>query len=231
MVTINNLSFAYKVNQPVLQNINLNLEEGHIYGILGRNGVGKSTLLKLINGALIGKGSVKVNGIEASQRSAALQEQMRLVPENEALYPITITELAAVTAPLYPTFSQQFFQKALAEFEVDATQKLTDMSLGQQKKALVSLALACGTPYLFMDEPTNGMDIPSKSIFRKLVAAMADEQKTIMISTHQVDDLNGLIDSIVILSNNGVLLSATLEELYEKYGTEDIKEIFCRVAE
>lgn len=229
MVTIKNLSFAYKANKPVLQNIDLSLEEGHIYGILGRNGVGKSTLLKLINGALLGKGEIKVNGIDACARCAKLQEQMRLVPENEALYPISITQLAEVTAPLYPTFDQSFFKKALREFEVDSTQKLTDMSLGQQKKALVSLALACGTPYLFMDEPTNGMDIPSKSTFRRLVASMADERKTIMISTHQIDDLNGLIDSIVILSNNGVLLAASLEELYEKYGTEDIKEIFCKI--
>jgi len=230
MIQISNLSYGYTKHTQVLTNISLDLKEGHIYGLLGRNGVGKSTLLKLLSGTLLGQGEYTVDGLDPRQRAAEMQEKIRLVPENEAIYQCTIVELAQVTRNLYPTFNQQMFDKAIKEFEVPTNLILTRMSLGQQKKALISLSLACGTPYLFMDEPTNGMDIPSKSIFRRLVASMADENKTLVISTHQVDDLESLIDYVIILAPNGVLLCASLEEIFEKYGTEDLKEVFMQVA-
>lgn len=229
MIKITNLSYGYNKHTEVLSNISLELKEGHIYGLLGKNGVGKSTLLKLLSGALLGKGEYTVDGIDPRKRAAEMQEKIRLVPENEAIFQCTILELAKVTGNLYPTFSQKVFDKAIQEFDVPTDLILTRMSLGQQKKALISLSLACGTPYLFMDEPTNGMDIPSKSIFRRLVASMADENKTLIISTHQVDDLESLIDRVIILAPNGVLLCASLEEIYEKYGTEDLKEVFMQV--
>ena len=137
--------------------------------------------------------------------------------------------MAKVTRPFYPTFSDEILLRALADFKVPVGQKITNMSLGQQKKALISLSLASNTPYIFMDEPTNGLDIPSKSIFRKLVASMADENRTIVISTHQVDDLEGLMDYVTIMENDGILLSDSLENIGEQYGTEDIKEVFCQV--
>lgn len=230
MIKISNLSFGYNKHYNVLENITLSLPEGHIYGLLGRNGVGKSTLLKLLSGALLGKGEYTIDGIDPRKRVAEVQEKIRLVPENEAIFKCTINELADVTRRFYPTFSQEMFAKAIKEFGVPADRILPRMSLGQQKKALISLSLACGTPYLFMDEPTNGMDIPSKSIFRRLVASMADEKKTLIISTHQVDDLNSLIDYVIILSANGVLLCASLEEILQEYGTEDLKEVFMKVA-
>jgi len=231
MIKISDLSYGYTKHTQVLTNISLNLPEGHIYGLLGRNGVGKSTLLKLLSGALLGKGEYTIDGLDPRKRVAAVQEKIRLVPENEAIYQCNIVELAKVTRNLYPTFNQEMFEKAIREFDVPTNLLLTRMSLGQQKKALISLSLACGTPYLFMDEPTNGMDIPSKSIFRRLVASMADEKKTLIISTHQVDDLESLIDYVIILAPNGVLLCASLEEIFEKYGTEDLKEVFMQVAD
>lgn len=229
MIKTSNLTYGYIQVQPVLKQISLEMPAGHIYGLLGRNGVGKSTFLKVLSGALLGQGEYSVGGYDPRNREAAFQESIRLVPENEALYNNTIIELAQVTKPLYPTFSDEILNRALEEFKVPQEQKLTTMSLGQQKKALIALSLACNTPFLFMDEPTNGMDIPSKSTFRKLVASMLDENRTIIISTHQVDDLEGLMDSVTIMENDGVLLSDTLENIGEKFGTEDIKEVFCRV--
>lgn len=231
MIKTSNLTYGYIQVQPVLKQISLEMPAGHIYGLLGRNGVGKSTFLKVLSGALLGQGEYSVGGYDPRNREAAFQESIRLVPENEALYNNTIIELAQVTKPLYPTFSDEILNRALEEFKVPQEQKLTTMSLGQQKKALIALSLACNTPYLFMDEPTNGMDIPSKSTFRKLVASMLDENRTIIISTHQVDDLEGLMDSVTIMENDGVLLSDTLENIGEQFGTEDIKEVFCRVVE
>lgn len=216
MIQTKNLNYGYVAHLPVLKKISLNLPEGHIYGLLGKNGVGKSTLLKILSGALLGEGECKVGGYNCSDRKAEMQQQIRLVPENEALFENTIMELAKVTAPLYPTFNYELLKNALAEFEVPIDKKLTLMSLGQQKKALISLSLACNTPYLFMDEPTNGMDIPSKSSFRRIVASSVNDNSTVLISTHQVDDLDGLIDYVVILENDGVLLSASLQEIGQK---------------
>ena len=216
MIQTNGLNYGYNKYQPVLKQITLNLPEGHIYGLLGKNGVGKSTLLKILTGALLGDGEYKVGGFDPRERKAEMQQQIRLVPENEALFDLTIGQLAKITAPLYPTFDNELLENALAEFEVPADKKLTLMSLGQQKKAIISLSLACNTPYLFMDEPTNGMDIPSKSSFRRIVASSINEKTTVLISTHQVDDLDGLIDYVVILENDGVLLSASLQEIGQK---------------
>ena len=230
MIKANNLTYGYSKTQPVLKHISLEMPAGHIYGLLGRNGVGKSTLLKVLSGALLGQGEYTVGGKDPRKRQADFQQSVRLVPENEALYNITIAELAQVTRPLYPTFSDDIMHRALNEFDVPQDKRLTEMSLGQQKKALIALSLSCNTPYLLMDEPTNGMDIPSKSTFRRLVASMLDENRTIIISTHQVDDLEGLMDSVTIMENDGVLLSDSLENLGEKFGTEDVKEIFCRVS-
>lgn len=213
MIHTNNLTYGYSRWNPVLNNISLDLPKGHIYGLLGKNGVGKSTLLKLLTGALLGRGEYTVNGMDPRDRRPDFFQTVRLVHENEVINNLYIEELANATAPFYPTFDWNLFENALKEFEVPSDKRLTSMSLGQQKKSLISLAIACNTPYLFMDEPTNGMDIPSKSTFRRLIASLADHDRTIVISTHQVDDLENLIDSVIILENDGVLLSRTLQEI------------------
>ena len=224
MIKIQNLCFGYYSHTPVLRDISLTLPEGHIYGLLGKNGVGKSTLLKLLCGALHGEGTYTIDGSDPRHHDAALLERLRLVPENDALFPISIEELADITAPLYPTFDRTLFEEALREFEIPRGKQLTTLSLGQQKKALISLSLATATPYLLMDEPTNGMDIPSKSTFRRLIARAADERKTILISTHQVDDIDMLIDSVVILENEGVLLAASLDEVGRRLAFRQARE-------
>lgn len=220
MIQTNHLSYGYVRNHQTLKDLNLRLEDGHIYGLLGKNGVGKSTLLKLFTGALRGQGEYTIDGLDPRQRPAELLEKIRLVPENEAIPETTVHALAKVCRQLYPSFDEQLLESSLREFEVPADKRLTKMSLGQQKKALISLSLACGTQYLFMDEPTNGMDIPSKATFRRIVAnALADTeraQKTVIVSTHQVDDLESLIDAIIIMENEGILLSATLQEIGQR---------------
>ncbi len=217
MIQTSHLSFGYQSGRDVLKDINLTLAPGHIYGLLGKNGVGKSTLLKLLSGVLFGRGTCEVDGYNPVRRQPEYLQRIRLVHENEAIPQLDIRTLMRITAPFYPTFSHDLFERALSEFEVPADVRLTTLSLGQQKKALISLALACGTPYLFMDEPTNGMDIPSKSVFRRLVASQLNEGRTIVISTHQVDDLETLMDSVVILENSGVLLNDTLDSLGRRY--------------
>lgn len=227
MIRINNLNYSYLLTKKVLSNINLEISEGHIYGLLGKNGVGKSTFLKLVCGILNPKSDavkgtntndvVLVDGVNSYGRPAEMLKLIRFVGENEAVPELTINEWADIVAPFYENFSWEILDKAMTSFEVPQNQKLTQMSHGQQKKSIISLALACNTKYLFMDEPTNGMDIPSKSTFRQIIAECMTEEKTIIISTHQVDDIEQILDAVIILDNSAVFLNNTIEEIGKKY--------------
>lgn len=224
MIQINNLNYSYLVTKKVLSNINLEIKEGHIYGLLGKNGVGKSTLLKLICGILTPKHDatatksvVLVDDINSYGRPAEMLKLIRFVGENEAVPELTIGEWAGIVAPFYDNFSFDILNKAMEAFEIPQAQKLTQMSHGQQKKSIISLALACNTKYIFMDEPTNGMDIPSKATFRQIIAECMTEEKTIIISTHQVDDIEKILDAVIILDNTAVLLNDTIEEIGKQY--------------
>jgi ABC-2 type transport system ATP-binding protein len=112
--------------------------------------------------------------------------------------------------------------------ENDPHQKMNKMSFGQLKKTYIAFALACNTKYLFMDEPTNGLDIPSKAQFRKAVTKYTREDSVILISTHQVRDLENIIDPIIILDKQDVLMNATIAEISEKlyfdYTTEKVED-------
>lgn len=223
MIEIRNLDFSYK-KTPVFSNINLSFPEGAIYGLLGENGVGKTTLLKLICGLQRPTvGSCTVDGMTSHDRLPEMLQRVVLLPDEVSL-PDNATPQRYVDelAPFYPKFSQGTFLHMMQELEVEPDRKFREMSFGQQKKSLIAASLSLGTDYILLDEPTNGLDIPSKSQFRSILSKIADEGKTIIISTHQVKDVENLIDPIVILSHNAVLLDASVqritEKLYFEYG-------------
>jgi ABC-2 type transport system ATP-binding protein len=217
MISIQNLSFSYRKNKPLFENLNLQLEAGHIYGLLGKNGAGKSSLLKQIAGLLFPQsGHCKVLGFEARYRQPAFLQNLFMVPEEFYLPPVSIKSYLNTYAPFYPLFDKQAFYTYLKEFEIPMDQRLTEMSYGQKKKVLISFALASNTKALILDEPTNGLDIPSKSQFRKVIAAAVSDEKCIMISTHQVRDLDNLIDSIVIIDNHKIIFRQDVETVTDR---------------
>ena len=217
MIQIQNLSFDYGKRKQVFQNLNLTLTEGNVYGLLGRNGAGKSSLLRTMAGLLFPtSGSCKVNGHTALKRLPIFLQDLYFLPEEFHTPTVKIKEFVSIYASFYPKFSQKQFLEYLEEFQLSENEKFTELSLGQKKKALIGFALSTNTKVLLMDEPTNGLDIPSKSQFRKIIASVATEERIIVISTHQVRDLESLIDPIIILDNSEVLLNATTEEIAEK---------------
>lgn len=224
MIKVNNLAFSYGKDQ-VLKNINLTLEDGKIYGLLGENGVGKTTLLTLLCGLKKAQvGSIDADGANPYDREPSLLEQMFYLPDDVApMYDKAYT-WAKSRGKFWSNFSLDKFVEIMNGFENDVNQKLSAMSTGQLKKTYISFALACSTKYLFLDEPTNGLDIPSKSQFRSSILKYTSEDSTIVISTHQVRDLENVIDPIIILDRQDVLLNASLEEISRKlffdYGTE-----------
>ncbi|MEG1622458.1 MAG: ABC transporter ATP-binding protein [Alistipes sp.] len=214
MIQVDHLTFNYGRRSKVLTDITLRLPEGHIHGLLGCNGVGKSTLLKLLCGLLYPtSGSIDVDGFAPKERPVALFRQLAFLPEELDLPALSIQCYATVNAPFYPHFSMEAFKAYCLDLEVDATRSLHKLSMGQRKKAYLAFLLACNAKILLLDEPTNGLDIPSKGIFRRLMAAYATEDRTIIISTHQVKDIENLIDNVIICDQQGVIINASTEEL------------------
>jgi len=217
MLTINNLSFSYRRKALLLEDINLVLKEGHIYGLLGKNGAGKSTLLKNMVGlATPVKGTCSYNGIGVSGRPVAVLEDIFFIPEELSVPSLTPARFVGNTAVFYPKFSQQDFYQYLKVLDVDRDGVMDKQSYGQQKKAMIAFGLAANTNLLIMDEPTNGLDIPSKVQFRKLIASVQTDSRCIVISTHQVRDLDSLIDTLLILHNRKIIVNKSLDEVVEK---------------
>lgn len=220
MLKIENLTFRYPGRkQAVIEDFSLTLENGGIYGLLGPNGAGKSTLLYLISGLLTPKsGEVTNKGINTRLRLPETLADIFIVPEELTLPPVTLDTYVKMNAPFYPRFSNEDLQRHLATFEVSdiAHYKLSTLSMGQKKKVFMSFALACNTSLLLMDEPTNGLDIPGKVAFRRFIASSATDDKIIIISTHQVRDIDRILDHIIIMDEHKVLLNSSINEISSK---------------
>lgn len=224
MIEIKDLAFSYG-KTPVLKSITTTLEEGRIYGLLGENGVGKTTLLTLLCGLKkVCSGSITTDGQNPFDRTPTLLQNQFYLPDEVLPIAMKAECFAKERGAFWPDYDHSKFLEIMKEFENDPAKKMNQMSAGQLKKTYISLALACGCKYIFMDEPTNGLDIPSKTQFRSAIMKYTTDDSTIVISTHQVRDLENIIDPIIILDRQDVLLNATVEEitskLYFDYGTQ-----------
>ena len=216
MITIKKLAFSYGDN-VVLKDISMKLEEGRIYGLLGENGVGKTTLLTLLAGLKrADEGSVDIDGFIPFDRKPSFLSKIYYLPDEVATVRVKALDFAADQGQFWTNFDLDKFRRIMEIFENDENMRMDRMSYGQLKKTYISFALACNARYLFMDEPTNGLDIPSKAQFRKAVSKYTSDDSTLLISTHQVRDLEALIDPIIILDRRDVLLNASLDEITQK---------------
>ncbi|HEX8658448.1 MAG TPA: ABC transporter ATP-binding protein [Hymenobacter sp.] len=217
MVRIRNLDFGYSRRVPLFQNLNLSLDRGHIYGLLGKNGAGKTTLLKNIVGlAFPWAGTCLIDEQPAAARRPAVLEDLFFLPEEVVVPALTAEQFVAHTAGFYPRFNAGQFYEYLQELEVLRGVKLNEFSHGQQKKFMIAFALATNTGLLVLDEPTNGLDIPSKAQFRRIVASALSEERCVIISTHQVRDLDALIDTVVVVHERRIVLNASLDDLADR---------------
>ncbi|MCH5244895.1 MAG: ABC transporter ATP-binding protein [Muribaculaceae bacterium] len=218
MIDIKNLSFNYSRKKAlVLDDFSLSIGNGGVYGLLGPNGVGKSTLLYLISGLLTPlKGSCLINGINSRLRYPDSIRRIFLVPEEFEFPAISLQKYVEIHAPFYPDFDYDDMKHSLSLFGLEDNINLGALSMGQRKKAMMAFALACNTPIVLMDEPTNGLDIPGKAMFRRLIAEKASAERLFIISTHQVRDLDSLLDHIIIMNQQQVLLNASTEEIQKR---------------
>jgi ABC-2 type transport system ATP-binding protein len=217
MIQITHLGFAYGRKPPLFKNLSLQLVPGNIYGLLGKNGAGKTTLLKIIAGALhVQSGACSVFAENPGKRTPQLLREIFFLPEDFSVPAVSAEAFVSLYAPFYPRFNRDEFNSHLGEFQLAAQDRLPSLSFGQKKKFLIAFGLASNCRLLILDEPTNGLDIPSKSQFRKLVASSLSEDKSFIISTHQVRDLEALIDPIVILDEGGIIFNHSMMDVSRK---------------
>ncbi len=225
MIQIENLNFSYRRRPLLFDGLNLLLDRGHIYGLLGRNGAGKTTLLKIMMGLLFPKGGTcQVFNNDSFKRQPAILSDMMFVPEEFYTPEMTIRRYVDLYVPFYPTFNREQFRAYMDELQLSDGEHFNSFSMGQKKKVILAFALAANTRILLLDEPTNGLDIPSKAQFRRMLASVADDDRCIVISTHQVRDIEKLIDAVVVLDNGQVILNRSVEDIMARLS-------FCTVPE
>jgi ABC-2 type transport system ATP-binding protein len=213
VIEIKDLTFGYG-RQKLFDHLDLNLDQGNIYGLLGKNGAGKTTLLKLICGLRSAQGgNVRVLGHDASHRPVHMLDEIFSVPEELFVPPLLPRVYLALYAPFYPRFSHEEFRQYMTEFELEQDKKLSALSYGQKKKFTLAFALASGCRVLLLDEPTNGLDIPSKGQLRRLLARASRDDRIILVSTHQVRDMENLIDPIIILDQGRIIFTQPMAEV------------------
>ena len=228
MFTINQLSFGYnKRTGNLFQDFSLELNAGNVYGLLGKNGAGKSTLIYLMTGLLTPQaGEVLFDGENVRNRLPKTMSDIFLVPEEFELPRLTLKQYVDINSPFYPRFSMEDMQRYLDIFEMGGMMdvKLNSLSMGQKKKVFMAFAFATNTRALIMDEPTNGLDIPSKSQFRKLVTTGMNDDKLMLISTHQVRDISDILDHVTIIDQSRVLLNTSFADVMSKIAFRPLKE-------
>ena len=215
MMNVNQVSFGYgRKKAKVLDGFSMNLEKGSVYGLLGKNGTGKSTLLYLMAGLLRPQsGHILYKGVEVTKRYPETLQDMFLVPEEFALPNVSLKQYVQLNAPFYPRFSDELLKACLRDFDMNEDIHLGELSMGQKKKAFMCFALATNTSLLLMDEPSNGLDIPSKSQFRKVIASGMTDDKAVIISTHQVRDIDSLLDHVLIIDEKQLLLNESVANI------------------
>ena len=211
-------NYGWRQQKSVFSDFSLSLERGKVYGLLGLNGAGKSTLIYLMAGLLTPKsGRVTIDGCNVRDRLPSTLGNLFVVPEEFELPRMSLKEYAPLNGALYPRFSYEDMLHNLEIFDINPEIKsLSSLSMGQKKKVLMSFAFATHTDLMLMDEPTNGLDIPGKSQFRRLVAREMSDNRTIVISTHQVRDIDRCIEHVVIIDNSKVLLDESVARITSK---------------
>lgn len=214
MLTLNDVTFSYSAKRELIRDFSMHIQPGNVYGLLGKNGSGKSTLIYLICGLLRpSSGKIEFKGMVPIERKPEFLEDVFLVPEEFSLPKVMLKEYVAINAPFYPKFDFEKMRHYLNMFELTDDMHLGSLSMGQKKKVFLSFAMATNTSLLILDEPTNGLDITAKRNFRQAITQCIDDSKSVLISTHQINDVDKTLDHVIIMDQNGVLLNSSLVDV------------------
>lgn len=216
MIDFKNVDYSYS-SKNVINNLSFEIEKGGVYGLLGENGTGKTTMIGLMGGMLrAGRGTVKTLGFNSFDKDVEMYKELFIIPEEFMLPSISLNKYIKTYSPFYPKFSHEDMASYIERFRIDPTQRTDRMSMGQRKKCIIAFCFASNCNIMLLDEPTNGLDIPSKIVFRSIIAEKANEDRIILLSTHQIRDIDSILDTLMIIDNDELLLKSTIANIEEK---------------
>ena len=202
-----------------VDHIDLEIPPGRIVGLIGPNGAGKTTALKAILGLATYDGELSVLGKNPSSQRAALMEDVCFIAD-VAVLPrwIRVDQLIEITEKLHPGFNRERCMKSLAQTKVTTGQKVKQLSKGMVAQLHLALVMAIDAKLLVLDEPTLGLDIIyRKEFYTNLLTDYFDEDRTILITTHQVEEVEHILTDLVFIQDGKIALEATMEAVQERY--------------
>jgi ABC-2 type transport system ATP-binding protein len=222
LLTIRNLSKSFG-RKAILKNFDLMLEKGKVYGLLGKNGAGKTTLIRMIMGIIPpDKGDIIYKGHTLKFGDAAYKREIGFIPEDSIFFSwMTIKEILKFNASFYPTWNNAKAEEYLDRLSLDNKVKIKHLSRGMKLKVGLIVALAAEPEFLILDDPTSGLDVPTRQDFLKdIIKKILEGGTTILFSSHLVHELEGIIDKLGILHNGNLII----EDEYTQV-KKDVKKV------
>ena len=224
MVEVRDMKFSYLVGMDILKEVSFQVETGEIVGVLGANGVGKSTLLKLLAGILTPRsGSISIEGKPVQESYG----KVAYISEAGSYFKdLTPKEFGAFLLDFFPDFDVSYYEKLVAYFQLE-DKPIKNMSKGQKAKAEVAAGMAKRAKYMIMDEPFIGKDMFTRQDFMQALAGSLTGEETIFITTHEIDEIENFIDRALIIHDKVIVADVTMDELRQqgKSLTNFMKEI------
>lgn len=213
MIKLETLSFAYRKGVVTLKDVTTSFPPG-IHLLLGENGAGKTTLLEVMAGLLRPQyGECLIDGIDVATHRPEVMRDVFFLGDNMTFPAKNIHQMVRCHACFYPRFNAELLKANLAAFGIDEGSSFVKMSLGTRRKAQLAYALSLGVGVLLLDEPANGLDIKSKQILGNIMASSVDMDQTVIVSTHTVQDLENLFDSVAMLSGGQLLFNTSMDRV------------------
>ena len=218
IVHARNISKRYGATSA-LDGVRFDIEAGRIVGLIGPNGAGKTTALKAILGLTDVEGELSVLGLDPRKQRAELMEQVCFIAD-VAVLPrwIRVSEAIEFVSGVHPRFSREKCEAFLAHTKIKPGMRVRELSKGMIVQLHLALVMAIDARLLVLDEPTLGLDILyRKSFYESLLADYFDENKTIIVTTHQVEEVEHILTDLVFINNGKIALAATMDEVGERY--------------
>lgn len=212
--------------KQVLSNVNLTIQKGRIIGLLGKNGMGKTTLIKLINDLLTPtSGEVLINGEKPNENSKRI---ISYLPERTYLdKSMKVSQVINMFEEFYDNFNKEKAIKLLKDLDLDINLKISKMSKGMQEKLQLILVMSRDAELYILDEPLGGVDPATRDYILDTILTNFSEGASVIISTHIISDIERILDDVIFIDKGKIVLTSSADELRQKEGAS-IDEIFRR---
>ncbi|MBU3160037.1 ABC transporter ATP-binding protein [Clostridium frigoris] len=213
MIDIKNMSKKID-DKYILKNVDLHVNKGSIFGIIGENGAGKTTLIKCLTGIYrVNEGSILIDGEEVFDNNKIKQRIGYVSDENQFFSSFKVKELLEFYKKTYTNFSQERFDELNIKFKIPVNRRVRELSKGMKMRTSILLNLSIKPDILILDEPTSGLDpVIKKEIMSIIVDEVASRDVTVFISSHHLDHIERICDSIAIIKNGEIKLKSSMED-------------------